>query len=192
MSLEDTMNMAGQVMDIKVSDPKSTSTKLADENVAGYPCQHVKITTTYDVETKVLFMTTKAHIEQIQEIWGTAKISAKDFASLYRDRAFVTGNKELNKLIEKQASAYKNMNFILKVITEQKSTDPDSKKTTVTMSKMIVEKVEQKKIDAGVFEIPAWYTKNEMGTVKKNEGKKSKKEEKSEEINPGDILKGLF
>jgi hypothetical protein len=192
LPMEDMMNMAGQVMNITVSNAKATTTKLADEFVNGYPCQHYKITSSYDMETKVLFMTTKAHVEQIQEIWGTDKIAAKDLAGIYKNRALVTGNKELDKLVSDQAAAYKNVSFILKMVSDQKSTD-ESKNTSVTKSEMTISKIEQKNIADNLFVVPADYKKTEIGKIEKPKDQKTdKKDDKEQEIKPEDILKGLF
>jgi hypothetical protein len=195
LPLDNMMGAVGQVMDIKVSNVKTTSTKLPDEVVNSYPCSHVRIDSSYDMETKIAFITSNTHIEQSQEIWGTDKISAKEFAAVYKNKAFRTSIKELDQMIEKQASAYKGMNFVLKMVMTQKNTDASNPKSAQNViTQMIVDKVEQKQLNDDMFMVPAGYKRTEAAAPKKDEAKKdnTEKEEKPRDLKPEDVLKGLF
>jgi hypothetical protein len=184
---------AGQIVQMKVSNAKVDVKKLVPEKALTYNCQHLSINMSYDMETKIAFMTTKGHIDQTNEIWGSNEVSKQDFSDAYMGKSFKTSFKELDEVITKQMEAYKNIGFVLKSNMTQKTTDQDNKIQTST-SEMTVESVSTKDLDNNLFKVPAGYKKNEIEKPKdtniKDNGAKDK--EKDKEINPGDVLKGFF
>ena len=198
MSLTDMMNAMGEIIQISINNAAVSVTKLADEAILSYPCQHAKIDSAYDMEMKIAFITTKSHVEQSQEIWGTDKIGAKDFADLYKNKSFKSSMKDLDSLIEKQSAALAGMSFPLKSITIQRVSDinkPKNVKTTTTET--TVSTIIEKALSDDIFKIPAGYSKTEIAAADTNKSlsEATNKQDKLE-INTKDLskklLKGLF
>jgi hypothetical protein len=163
MSLDDMMGAMNQIIQIKVSNPKVTVTKLADETVLTYPCKHIKIASSYDMEMKIAFINTKSHVDQTQEVWGTDKIGSKDFAKLFQNKSIHSGMKELDAVMEKQMAAYKNLGFSLKTITTQNTSDAsDPKKIKTTTINLTVDQISEKALSEDLFKVPADYKKTEL------------------------------
>ncbi len=190
-SLSRLAGAAGQVVQMKVTNPKVSVKKLEAGNVLGYACQHVAVSTSYDVETSVLFMTTKSRVEQVSEIWGSDAISKQDVSAAFEGKYFKTSFPEIDSLLQKEMEAYKNIGFILKSVLTQKTTDQDKKTQTVT-NEMIVEKATVKELAADLFKVPAGYKKTESEIPGDTKDKGKNEGDSDSDVNAGDFFKGLF
>ena len=164
VSLDSLMQFGGalsQFMKMTVSNLKVEVKPLNPETVSTYECKHIMINSIYDTEMKVVIMKTKSHVEQSQEIWAADIKSFQDMASAFKMKAFKTGMKDLDALIQKQMEAYKNLGFSLKSITTQKTTQ--GKKTEITTTEMTVSDIATKDLNQDLFKIPADYKQIEFG-----------------------------
>ncbi len=93
LSLDDlasSMGAAGKMIQINISNPKVDVNKLADENLLSYNCAHVSINSSYDMETKIAFITSKVHVDSTHELWGAGAIFGKDLSGIYNSKQFRT------------------------------------------------------------------------------------------------------
>ncbi|MEK6795149.1 MAG: DUF4412 domain-containing protein [Spirochaetota bacterium] len=163
MPLDAMGQMMGGMMEMKVSNPKVSSKAEGGEKVSGYNCKKIVITSSYDMEMKVMFMTTKSHVEQTQEIWATKDVSVGEFGDAYRGKAAKTGMKDLDKLVAREMAALGNA-FPVKTIMTQKSTSDG--KTTVNTSVMTIESITTKALGNDLFTVPADYKKTSLADTK--------------------------
>ncbi len=195
MSIESLSQTLGAVIQMKISNPKVDVQKLTPEAILSYNCRHISISSSYDLETKIAFITAKSHIDQTQELWGSDAVAAKEFSDIYKSRSFKTSFKDLDNLIQKQTETLKNLGFVLKSVTTQKSTGED-KKTQESVSTMTVDEINVKNLGDDLFKIPAGYKKEEMKTTDGNETKEKKdgsgSSKKNEDVKAEDLIKGLF
>lgn len=145
-----------QLIQMKITNLKVEVTELPDEVVAGYQCKHIMITTSYDMEMKVMIMKVKQHSEQTREIWGTKDIALKDMAMAFNRKAFHTGMAGLDTLIQIQMEPYKEIGLFLKSLTTDKTMDQKGKESirtrTTTMSDLST-----KPLSDQLFKIPDDY-----------------------------------
>ncbi|MBI4978109.1 MAG: DUF4412 domain-containing protein [Spirochaetes bacterium] len=154
------MMTMGGAMQMTVSNPQVTVKVLAPETVNGWQCKHILITTTYDMEMKILFMTSKSHVEQTQELWGTQAAASKEMFAGFKNKAFRTGMKELDSVITKNMQANADLGFVVKSITKQKNTADG--KTTMSTSEMTVQTIDNKNLSDSLFTVPTGYEKTTM------------------------------
>lgn len=207
MPLDAMGSLMGGMMEIKISNPKVSAKSAGSEKVGGFNCSKVIITSTYDMEMKVMFMTTKSHVEQTQEIWATKDVALAEIGEAYRGRAAKTGMKSLDTLIMKESQAVGMRGFPIKTVTTQKSTSDG--KTSITASTYTIESIAQKALSADLFTVPAGYSKASMPTAgtagasekssaakpasSKTKGKSDDEDEaKKAEQAAKDIMKSLF
>jgi len=163
------------MMEIKITNPKVSAKAAGNEKIGGFSCSKVIVTSSYDMEMKVMFMTTKSHVEQTQEIWSTKDVALAEIGEAYRGRAAKTGMKDLDKLIVKESQAAGMRGFPVKAVTTQKNTSDG--KTSVNTSTYTIDSIAVKVLSADLFTVPAGYTKASMpasGAAASDKGTSSK------------------
>lgn len=153
----------GQLVKMKISDPSAKVESLPGETLLGYPCNHQKIVTDYGMEMKVLFIKSSAIIHQEREVWSTTKINGfKELHNAFVQKNFKTGFSEMDEMIAKEMKMQGEQGFPLKMVMHQTSETKKGKAGDESTTTMVVTRVETKNIPAGIFEIPASYTKQEL------------------------------
>jgi hypothetical protein len=67
----------GQIVKMTITEPKVEVAPLNKETVSGYDCDHLQVTTSYKMETKIAFMKIQNAIEQTQVLWATKAVDRK-------------------------------------------------------------------------------------------------------------------
>lgn len=149
------MEGMGPLLKFDVSNPKVEN--LGEEDggsLLGYPTRHYRYRTSYSMTVKVLGMGRAQSIVSEDDIWISDKLSDKAFGVWLRAEPLRTGNAQLDKLVEAEAS--KAQGFALKRVSVQTATDKSGKSTRTTTT-MTVDLLEQASPPAGAFDIPAGY-----------------------------------
>ncbi len=200
-SILSAMGAAGDMIQITISNPKVEVQKLDGESILSYQCSHIKINSSYDMETKISFMTIKSHMESTKELWGSGPVFGKEMTGYYISKAFKTSYKDLDNLIQKQMAGYKDLGFILKSVTITTSTD-QNKNSQTTTNNMTVESIAEKNLSLDLFKVPAGYKKieteinsgqpSETNNNNNTQSTNTQNTNKENNIKPEDLLKKLF
>lgn len=153
---------ASQMMEINISNAKVEVSKLPNETIDSYKCNHLVLNSSYDMKMKIMFMSMEHHIEQIHELWMTKDIAVNEISSVYLDKSFKTGLKGVDELTEKYKDILKDRGFIIKSVMDQKTTDLKTNKTEHSIVEMTAYNIQTKNLDNSLFEIPANYKKIEL------------------------------
>jgi hypothetical protein len=196
MDMEALMKSMGGMMDtmikMEVENPKAAVTRgTQDQAVAGYPCKHYVMDSSYTMKMKVLFMKTTAQVNSHRDIWAADSfpLMLKDY---FQNSAIRSGYKELDKVIE--VEAIKVPGYILKTksTTENKS---DKGEVTKSYNEFEILTISPGGVSASLFEVPAGYKEVSLmegmmqGSDEKDEQKDKGGKEEKEEENP---LKSIF
>ncbi len=161
VDMDKILQMGGAIaklMKITITNPSVEVSKIGSEVLGKYKCDHYLIKTSYDIETKVAFIKSKNHVEEIKEIWATNDIPSMELAGGFKNKSFKTGMEDIDRLIEKEMQAQRDMGFVLKSITTQKNTDKKGKvETNITETNVI--DITFKNISDELFKVPAGYKK---------------------------------
>jgi hypothetical protein len=144
-----------QYMQMTITNPSVEIKALDPETVSSYLCKHIIISSSYDMEMKVMVMKIKNHIESVQEIWATDVVSFNDLAGAFRTKSFKTGIEGIDKLIQLQMEKFKNIGFTIKSITTQTTTSGG--KTETSTSETMVTNIVTHPLNNDLFVIPADY-----------------------------------
>jgi hypothetical protein len=166
-SLGQLLGSLGKFMQVKISNPKVEVVKLAPEKIGTYDCNHININTSYDSEMKILIMKVKSHVEQSKEVWATNAISTQELAGSFMAKSYKTGMGELDEVLAKEMEAYKDLGFTVKSVTTDKSTAGN--KTETSSTEMTVSNIATKKLDSGLFVVPADYKQVTFKTAPEEE-----------------------
>jgi hypothetical protein len=164
LSVQNLAQMGGavsQVVKMTVSNPVVNVTPLTAEVVSSYACDHMRISSSYDLETKIAIMKTKSHIEHVQELWATEAVQMKDLAGSFQSKSVQTGISDLDALIQKQMVSQKNMGFIIRSLTTQKTANQKGQ-TETTVTEMNAYDISTKTLNNDLFKIPDGYQKKDM------------------------------
>jgi len=177
-ALQQMMQAMGPMVKMSLEDVSVKTENLGTAKVLGYPCRHVKIHRAYTMKMKVTLIKKTMRMEEEVEVWGSTAVPA--YASLkgeYLQRNFKTGWEDLDKMIEKQVAAMKDLGFPLKTITRSRQFNKKGKIKAETLTTMEVQKVTKKSFPAGHFTVPENYTveENPMLSGAGDEGGKKKK-----------------
>jgi hypothetical protein len=156
------MQGIGPLLKFDFSDPKVE--KLGEDDggaIVGYPTRRVRSRTSYTMTVKVFGMGRSNQVVADDETWWTDKLADPGFGVWLRGDPPHTGNAQLDKLIDSQASAARGKGFPLKKVTSQTTTDKNGRKTESKIT-MEVTLLEQANVPASSFEIPAGYEETEM------------------------------
>ncbi len=189
----DVMKAMGSFMTITVKDHKVE--KLIDEagpKMLGRATRHVKVKTSYTMETSVMGMKQSQAQSRIDEIWATTKVDEEGLMFWSKQQRIRTGNESIDKLIEAELSQIQG--FPLKRITETTMTDRGrAQTTTVTFE---VTALENAKAPAGAFDVPAGYKEETMELPNVSEaGEQEADDDRGRpkaQTNPMDSLRKMF
>lgn len=146
---------------ITITNPSVEVKKLEPESIGQYKCEHILIKTSYDIETKIAIVKTKNHVEEEKELWTTTNIPSIEIAGGFQKKPFKTGLEDLDMMIEKEMQAQKDLGFVIKAVTIQKTTDKKGKIET-NITEMIVSDITLKDLPEEIFKVPAGYKKVEF------------------------------
>ncbi len=155
-SLMSMMGALGSLMSIKITNAASSVQDLGTEQLMGYDCKHLAISSAYDMEMKVLMMKIKSHVERKNEVWATSQLPTEEIALSFWEGGFKTGMTGLDSLISKEMELYKGIGIMLKSVATTVTTDAKGK-TTESKTMMSVTGLEQKALDDALFQLPADY-----------------------------------
>ncbi len=167
-SLSKFTSAMGKFIKLTISNPKVEMQKLENEDILGINCMHLKINTAYDMETKIMIMKVKSHIEESKELWCTAK-HIDEISSNFYKKTLSTGIATLDSLISKEAEVYGNMGFVLKSITTSKTSDARGKVNSESTTEYTVQELLVRDLDENLFKIPSDYKQVEFKINLENE-----------------------
>ena len=182
--------MAGAMVQMEVENPKASLARgTQDQMVAGFACKHYVMDTSYLMKMKVLFMKSASQVVTRRDLWAADgfPLTMKDY---FQNQAFLSGYKELDKLIELEK--VKAPGYVLKT---RSTTETKSDKGTVSHSTGEFEILTLKTgtVPASYFEIPQGYKEvGFMGGMTQGSDQKKDKEKKGGEEEEQNPLKSLF
>lgn len=161
MSLDDLKMMTGMmggIVKMEIIDHTVKSENLPKETVAGYSCNHVKITTDYTMKMKITVFKKTFKIHEVKEIWSTPGMPGlNEMHKAFAKKDFQTGIEAIDELIKKEMAQQKNLGFPLKMITHQVQMNKKGKVKSETTSTMEVSKIKKGTFPKEFFEIPGGY-----------------------------------
>lgn len=153
----------GQLVKITVSGHTIDTQLLGSEDILGFNCNHLKVTTEYTMKIKVAFIKKTMKIREVKEIWGTTKVPGlNEIGEGFRNKDFKTGIADLDEMIKKEMEQQKKIGFPLKVITQRTEMNKKGKVKNESTTTMTVTKIESKNFPKTFFEVPADYDQVEM------------------------------
>ncbi len=161
-SLSKIMEGFGNIMDIKIMNPKVEVKNLGKETFNGYQCNHYIINSSYETEMKIMIMTVKMKTQETREIWATNEDLFAGVFSGFKKSSFKIGFKALDELLEKEMAATKDIGFALKTIVTRKTYDGNNKLTDETKTETIISNIVKENIPNSMFTIPGNYKKAEF------------------------------
>jgi len=148
----------GQLAEIEILDHSIKVEKLAGEEILGYPCDHIMVTTDYTMKLKIAFVKKTMKMHEEKEIWSTSEIQDLDQINPgFQSKVYRTGIPDLDEMIRKEIEHQKKIGFPLKVITKTNQMNKKGKPTGDTSSTMTVNKVLSKTFPSTFFAIPDHY-----------------------------------
>jgi hypothetical protein len=185
--------MAGLAKSMKIthSNQKVTVTPLPPKLVEGVMCSGKRIELSYDTEATVMGFHSKTHEEQKTDYYTTDKY---DVLALFGGRnwqgqGLTTGDEVFDKQIQEKVGF---LGFPIQIINYHTANGKDQGKTTVT-----TKDVKMTPFLPGHFDLPAGYTKTQlgMGQMMQGSGQEGKEGEEGQQNQQKpslkDILKGL-
>jgi len=162
-SLLQMTGFVGQLVKIQILDHTIDSETLGKETIAGYNCNHLKLTTDYTMKMKIAFIKKTMKVHEVKEIWGVPDLKGfNEINANFLKKDFKTGFPELDELIKKQMEKQGKVGFPLKTITQTTQYSTKGKVTSETTTTMEVTGISVKNFPDSFFEIPAGYQRNEM------------------------------
>ena len=162
MSLDYMLNMAqmaNKIVKIKIEDYKAESRTIGIERVNGFNCKHIKLTTDYTMKMKIAFIKKQLIIHEEKEIWGSKSIKGlSHLNSMFLNKNFKTGFKDLDALIKKQMAQNKDLGFPVKTIVRQIHKNKKGKVKSDITTTTTIENIISKKFPNSYFEIPKGYS----------------------------------
>lgn len=161
-SLLQMTGFVGQLVKIQILDHTIDSETLGKENIAGYNCNHLKLTTDYTMKMKIAFIKKTMKIHEVKEIWATPNLKGfNEVNATFLKKDFKTGFPELDELIKKQMEKEGNVGFPLKTITHTTQYSKKGKVKSDTTATMEVTGIKIKDFPKSFFDIPEGYQKAE-------------------------------
>jgi len=182
--------MANAMVQMEVENPKASLARgTQDQMVAGFACKHYVMDTSYTMKMKVLFMKSASQVVTHRDLWAADgfPLAMKDY---FQNQAFLSGYKELDKLIDLEK--VKAPGYVLKTrsTTESKT---DKGQVSRSTGEFEILTLKTGTVPASYFEIPQGYKEVSFmeGMTQGSDQKKDKDKKGSdeEEQNP---LKSLF
>ncbi len=165
MSLDYMLNMAqmaSKLVKIKIQDYSAKSKNLGREKINGLNCKHVKLTTDYTMKMKITFIKKTIIIHEEKEIWGSKNVKGLNHLnSMFLNKDFKTGFKDLDKMIKKQMAQNKNLGFPVKTIARMIYKNKKGKVKSEIVTTTTMENIVSKKFPKSYFEVPKGYNVSE-------------------------------
>ncbi|HEX7152863.1 MAG TPA: DUF4412 domain-containing protein [Thermoanaerobaculia bacterium] len=151
------LRQLGDSVKMKIENPKVSARDAGDGGtIEGYATRKRIIDSSYDMVLEVMGQQMRMTTVSSSELWVTDKLSA-DLMNFFQLRGFKTGLDEIDRLIEKQASALTG--FPLKqVMTVTIIQNGNEMKSTTTIN---VSDIKQAKVAPAEFELPQGYAKTQ-------------------------------
>jgi hypothetical protein len=162
-SLAQMMGAIAQLIKTTITNPKIEINQLAPESLLSLECKHFSIVTSYDMETKVLIMKVKSHVEENKELWTMPSSHWEDISFAFAGKSYKTGIAEIDALVMKEQEALGDFGFPLKSITTNKTSDAKGKVSSESTTEMIISGIAAKELDPGLFVIPEDYKQIPLG-----------------------------
>jgi len=167
-SLQQLTGFIGQLVKIRILDHTIDSEKLGSETIAGYNCNHLKLTTDYTMKMKIAFIKKTIKVHEVMEIWAVPNLKGfNELNKSFLKKDFKTGIPDLDALIKKQMEKQGKIGFPLKTITHNVQSSKKGKVKSDTTTTMEVTGIKFKKFPKSFFEIPEGYQKMETTEKKK-------------------------
>jgi len=167
-SLQQLTGFIGQLVKIKILDHTIDSEKLGSETIAGYKCNHLKLTTDYTMKMKIAFIKKTIKVHEVKEIWAVPNMKGlNELNKTFLKKDFKTGFPDLDELIKKQMETQGEIGFPIKTITHNVQSSKKGKVKSDTTTTMEVTGIKFKKFPKSFFEIPEDYQKVETKKKKK-------------------------
>lgn len=183
MSLDALLQMTavvGELVKIEISDHQVKTDTLNPEEVMGYLCNHVRITSDYTMKMKIAFIKKTIQVHEVKEIWASANVKyLNEINQSFLSKDFKTGFEDLDKMIEKEMAQMKKMGFPLKTVTHNVQSGKKGKTMSDTTTTMEVLEIKAKSFPASFFEVPKDYQMADTAAAseegEESGGKKKKK-----------------
>ena len=108
----------GQLVKIRILDHSIDSEMLGKEQIAGYTCNHMKITTDYTMKMKILIIKKTIKVHEVKEIWAVPNFKGlKEINDSFLKKDYKTGIADLDQLIKEQQEQQQKIGFPLKIET---------------------------------------------------------------------------
>lgn len=167
-SLLQLTGMLGQLLKIEILDSTIDSQTLAKETVAGYSCNHIRLTSDYTMKMKIVFIKKTIKVHEVKDIWATPNLkSFNELNKSFLKKNFKSGFSDLDDLIKQQMEKQGEIGFPLKMITYTVQSSTKGKVMSETTSTMEVTDIQAKNFPKTFFEVPAGYQKEEPQEQKK-------------------------
>jgi hypothetical protein len=147
---------------IRITNLKSMMEKRDDRPIiAGHETEHARLTITYDISVTVKSIPLKQHVRTEVDTWTTPQFAAAASASFLSGMR--TGNPEIDRLLEVEATQFKGFPLRQTVTTRTVADLPPSRSelkvpTTRTIVRdMWVTSIRETAPDASLFVIPSKY-----------------------------------
>ena len=181
-ALQRMMQALGPMVKITLEDVKTSVKKLAPQKILGFPCNHILISKAYTMKMKVTVIKKTMRIEEEMEVWASTAVPAySSLNSEFMSREFKTGWEDMDRMIQKQMAAMKNLGFPLKTITHSRQFNKKGKLKSESTSTNEVVKITSKSFPASHFALPEGYQMQENPTMDEmpaEEGTSKKKKKK--------------
>ncbi len=166
MSLDAMMQMAGmagQLVKIEISDHQVKTEDLGKENVLGFSCDHIRITSEYTMLMKIAFIKKTMHINEVKDIWATNDLKfVQDINRAFYEKDFKTGWEDLDKMIEREMKVMKKIGFPMKTVTHTIQKNKKGKVGSDQTTTMEILEMKANSFPASFFEVPKDYQKASM------------------------------
>ncbi len=166
-SLLQLTGIVGQLVKIKILDQSIDTEVLPKEKINGYSCNHLKLTTDYTMQMKIVFIKKTVKIHEVKDMWAAPGLkNFQDINKTFLKKDVKTGIEDLDKLIKERMEKEGNIGFPMKVITHTVQSNKKGKVMSDTTTTMEVSDIAVKDFPKSFFEIPPDYRKEETGAGK--------------------------
>ncbi len=152
------LGMFGKLVKVSITDHTIDTEVLPKETIAGYSCNHIKITTDYKMKVKIAFIKKKMIVHEVKEIWASSSMPGLgEINKMFKKKDIKTGIPDLDQFIQKEIEQQKKLGFPLKVVTLQIQKNKKGKVKSKNSTTVEVSKIKTKTFPKGFFEIPGEY-----------------------------------
>jgi hypothetical protein len=184
----DKMESMARSMKVSISNGKCTVTPLPPKLIGGEMCPGKRVEISYDSEATVMGFHSKAHEEQKTDYYTSSKYDASTLfgGRNWQNMGTVTGDAAFDAQIKSKVGF---LGFPIQVVMHHTANGKDMGTTTLTTTD-----VQMRPFTPGHFDLPAGYTRTQMGFGQMTQGGDDEGEEgqqNQQQPSLKDILKGL-